>query len=46
MEKKDLNRFNHMLDAAKAILEHIKNKKQSDLDKNRLLWVGSFANYC
>lgn len=40
MEKKDLNRLNHMLDAAKAILEHIKNKKQSDLEKNRLLLGG------
>ena len=40
MEKKDLNRLNHMLDAAMAILEHIKNKKQSDLEKNRLLLGG------
>ena len=29
-----------MLDAAKAILEHIKNKKQPDLEKNRLLFGG------
>jgi uncharacterized protein with HEPN domain len=29
-----------MLDASKAILEHIKNKKQSDLEKNRLLLGG------
>lgn len=29
-----------MLDAAKTILEHIKNKKQSDLEKNRLLLGG------
>lgn len=40
MEKKDLNRFSHMLDAAKTILEHNKNKKQSDLEKNRLLLGG------
>ena len=40
MEKKDLNRLSHMLDAAKTILEHIKNKKQSDLEKNRLLLGG------
>lgn len=40
MEKKDLNRLEHMLDAAKAIQEHIKGKKQSDLDKNRLFLGG------
>lgn len=40
MEKKDLNRLSHMLDAAKAILEHISNKKQSDLENNRLLLGG------
>lgn len=40
MEKKDLNRLRHMLDAAKAILEHTKNKKQSDLEDNRLLLGG------
>jgi len=40
MEKKDLNRLEHILDAAKAIQEHIKEKKQSDLDKNRLLLGG------
>lgn len=33
MEKKDLNRLSHMLDAAKTIQEHIKGKKESDLDK-------------
>lgn len=37
MEKKDLNRLKHMLDAAKVILKHIKNKKESDLEKNRML---------
>lgn len=40
MEKKDLNRLSHMLDAAKAIQKHIKGKKQSDLDKNRLFLGG------
>ena len=40
MEKKDLNRLSHMLDAAKAIQEHIKGKKQSDLDTNRLFLGG------
>jgi uncharacterized protein with HEPN domain len=40
MEKKDLNRINHILDAAKAILKHIRNKQQSDLEKNRLLLGG------
>lgn len=40
MEKKDLNRLEHILDAAKAIQEHIEGKKQSDLDKNRLLLGG------
>ncbi len=40
MEKKDLNRLEHILDAAKAIQEHIKGKKQSDLDKNRLFLGG------
>lgn len=40
MEKKDLNRLNHMLDAAKAIQKHIKGKKQSELDNNRLFLGG------
>lgn len=40
MEKKDLNRLSHMLDAAKTIQEHIKGKKQSDLVRNRLLLGG------
>lgn len=40
MEKKDFNRLNHMLEAAKAILEHIRSKKQSDLERNRLLLGG------
>lgn len=40
MEKKDLNRLEHILDAAKAIQEHIKGKKQTDLDKNRLFLGG------
>jgi len=40
MEKKDLNRLEHILDAAKAIQEHIKGKKQTDLDNNRLFLGG------
>lgn len=40
MEKKDLNRLSHMVDAAKAVLQHIHNKKQADLEKNRLLIGG------
>jgi uncharacterized protein with HEPN domain len=40
MEKKDLNRLEHILDAARAIQEHIKGKKQSDLDNNRLFLGG------
>lgn len=40
MEKKDLNRLSHMLDAAKAIQTHVKGKKQSDLDNNRLFLGG------
>jgi hypothetical protein len=32
MDKKDLNRLEHMLDAAYAISNHIKNKKPSDLE--------------
>lgn len=54
MEKKDLNRLNHILDAAKAIQKHIKGKKQSDLDDDRLflggvirelLLIGEAANF-
>lgn len=40
MEKKDLNRLSHILDAAKVIQKHIQGKKQSDLDKNRLFLGG------
>ncbi len=40
MEQKDLNRLKHMLDAAKTILEHAKNKQLSDLEKDRLLLGG------
>lgn len=40
MDKKDINRLEHILDAAKTIQEHIKGKKQSELDKNRLLLGG------
>jgi hypothetical protein len=31
MDKKDLNRLNHMLDAAKAISCHIENKVEHEL---------------
>lgn len=40
MEKKDLNRLSHMLDAAKAVQKHVKAKKQSDLDEDRLFLGG------
>jgi uncharacterized protein with HEPN domain len=37
MEKKDLNRLSHMLDAAKVIGRHIAGKHASDLERDRLL---------
>lgn len=40
MDKKDLNRLEHVLDAAKTIQKHINGKKQSDLDKDRLFLGG------
>ena len=40
MEKKDLNRLSHILDAAKTIQEHIRGKKESDLERDRLLLGG------
>lgn len=40
MEKKDLNRLSHILDAAKTIQDHIKGKKESDLETDRLLLGG------
>jgi uncharacterized protein with HEPN domain len=40
MDKKDLNRLEHMLDAAKPIRQHIANKSPSDLEKDRLLLGG------
>ncbi|MDE3046212.1 MAG: DUF86 domain-containing protein [Verrucomicrobiota bacterium] len=40
MEKKDSNRLNHMLDAAKTIQRHIVNKRPSDLEEDRLLLGG------
>ncbi|MBS0649143.1 MAG: DUF86 domain-containing protein [Verrucomicrobia bacterium] len=40
MDKKDLNRLSHMLDAAKAINQHIAHKNLSDLEQNRLLLGG------
>ena len=40
MDKKDLNRLNHMLDAAKTISHHIRNKVESDLEGDRLLLGG------
>jgi uncharacterized protein with HEPN domain len=40
MDKKDLNRLNHMLDAAKTVCQHVANKKESDLERDRLLLGG------
>ncbi len=40
MEKKDLNRLSHIMDAANGIQNHVKEKKQSDLDKDRLFLGG------
>lgn len=40
MDKKDLNRLNHMLDAAQAVCQHVMNKSMSDLEKDRLLLGG------
>lgn len=40
MDRKDLNRLIHILDAAKTIQNHIKEKKQSDLDEDRLFLGG------
>jgi uncharacterized protein with HEPN domain len=40
MDKKDLNRLNHMLDAATVICSHITNKQASDLENDRLLLGG------
>ena len=36
MEKKDLNRLSHMLDAAQAICQHIVDKNIVDLETDRL----------
>ena len=40
MDRKDLNRLEHMLDAATAILHHVKNKHLADLESDRLLLGG------
>ncbi|MES2273370.1 MAG: HepT-like ribonuclease domain-containing protein [Chlamydiota bacterium] len=40
MDKKDLNRLNHMLDSAKVICQHMVNKSASDLELDRLLLGG------
>lgn len=40
MDKKDLNRLSHMLDAAQTIRQHIIHKTAVDLDKDRLLLGG------
>lgn len=40
MDKKDLNRLEHMLDAAHAVLKHIAHKNISDLENDRLLLGG------
>lgn len=40
MEKRDLNRLNHMLDAARTVCQHVADKKQTDLEEDRLLLGG------
>jgi uncharacterized protein with HEPN domain len=40
MEKKDLNRLSHILDAVQTIQSHIKGRKESDLERERLLLGG------
>ncbi|HNA62388.1 MAG TPA: DUF86 domain-containing protein [Rhabdochlamydiaceae bacterium] len=40
MDKKDLNRLRHMLDAAKTVSQHMSHKKLSDLEEDRLLLGG------
>lgn len=40
MDKKDLNRLSHMLDAAKAISKHTHKKTLPDLENDRLLLGG------
>lgn len=40
MSNRDLARFQHMLDAALAAIDHLKNKKREDLDRDRLLING------
>ena len=45
MDRKDLNRLEHMLDAAKAISEYIKKKAEWICKKIGSFWAGSFANF-
>jgi uncharacterized protein with HEPN domain len=40
MNKKDINRLTHMLDAAMTIIQHVKDKIQTDLEQDRLLFGG------
>lgn len=40
MEKKDLNRLSHILDAARTIQKHVETKDYSDLDNDRLFLGG------
>ena len=40
MSNRDLTRFQHMLDAAYAAIDHLKNRKRQDLDCDRLLING------
>ncbi len=40
MSNRDLIRFQHMLDAAQAAIDHLSNRKREDLDHNRLLING------
>ncbi len=40
MDKRDLNRLSHMLDAAKTVCQHIAFKTAVDLEQDRLLLGG------
>lgn len=36
MSNRDLTRFQHMLEAAQAAIDHLNNRKREDLDRDRL----------
>lgn len=40
MSNRDLTRFQHMLEAAQAAIDHLNNRKREDLDRDRLLING------